>query len=130
MRLSVTVTKIQYDVKGIVTATFKALRGQMLIAASKFVHEAAQAVPIDTGMARGSFLNLLQLLDSNSDKPDEGVIKMGSLGDYARAIPDGIPTEAQKEIDMGTILSTTTVMVRLTIRPPRQLRNSVPHVDR
>jgi hypothetical protein len=90
MRISVVASKIEYDAKGFVTATYKALRQQMIAAAAEFVHEAAPAVPIDTGMARGSFLNILQLLDKNTSEDGK------DYGKYARSIPDGIPDIAKR----------------------------------
>lgn len=96
MRVSITVTKIEYDSRGHKTATYRALRNQMIAAAALFVRVAAPRIPIDTGMARGSFLNMLQLLDRNSD-PDGGL----GFGAYARDIPDGIPTEAQRRNKNG-----------------------------
>ena len=95
MRISIVAAKIQFNAKGYITATYASLRGQMLAAAAEFVKVAAPLVPIDTGMARGSFLNMLQLLDTNSD-PDNA-----NLGAYARSIPNGIPTEAQRRLRNG-----------------------------
>lgn len=90
MRISIVATKLQFNARGYVTETYKTLRTQMLMAAAEFVKEAAPLVPIDTGMARGSFLNMLQLLDKNSNT------ESGNIGEYARDIPQGIPTEAQR----------------------------------
>lgn len=65
MRISATVAKLQFDVKGAEDDFLGALYHVMLQAAEQFLKVAAPAVPVDTGMARGSFLNLLQLLQAN-----------------------------------------------------------------
>ncbi len=65
MRITVTAEKPAFNARGFVTQFFKDLRHQYLLAAADFLEHAAEAVPIDTGMARGSFLNLLSLLEAN-----------------------------------------------------------------
>lgn len=80
MRLSVATKNLVYNQRGHITQTFKELRQQFLLAAQDLIQSVAPAqptsepwapfsVPIDTGMARGSFLNLLQLLTANGLDP-------------------------------------------------------------
>lgn len=105
MRISIVIKKIEFDAKGFVTSTFKSLRQQMLQAAAEFVHFAAPNVPVVTGMARGSFLNMLQLLDSNTKRDLDQATFGRDLGAYARAGSDrGIPTTAQKRRGNGRYL--------------------------
>ncbi len=65
MRLSVAAKKLVFNQKGYITQTFKELKEQFLYAAQEALEYAAPTVPIDTGMARGSFLNLVHLLNAN-----------------------------------------------------------------
>lgn len=65
MRISATIGKLEFDAKGARDDYLAALYHVMLQAAEQFIEIAAPRVPIDTGMARGSFLNLLQLLNVN-----------------------------------------------------------------
>lgn len=65
MRISATVAELKFDVKGAEDDFLGALYHVMLQAAEQFLKVAAPAVPVETGMARGSFLNLLQLLQAN-----------------------------------------------------------------
>lgn len=74
MKTSVTVRNLQFDTKGYITATFKNLRTAMLEAADAALITSAGFVPIDTGMARGSYLNLVQLLEANGYKISDTLI--------------------------------------------------------
>ncbi|MDE1971188.1 MAG: hypothetical protein KGI50_06480 [Patescibacteria group bacterium] len=66
MRLEVIAQMPSFNAKGYVEQYFKDLKHQYFLAASDFLNIAAPSVPIDTGMARGSFLNLLNLLEANN----------------------------------------------------------------
>lgn len=63
MKLDIRLRKVEFDAKGFMVATRHALQDSMYQAAQAFVEAAAPNVPVDTGMARGSFLNLQQLLE-------------------------------------------------------------------
>lgn len=84
MRISATIGKLEFDAKGARDDFLAALYHVMLQAAEQFIQTAAPRVPIDTGMARGSFLNLLQLLRANG---------------YGHGV--FIPTEPQRVSDTG-----------------------------
>lgn len=66
MRLEITAQLPQFNAKGYINQYFRDLKQQYFLAASDFLNAAGQAVPIDTGMARGSFINLLNLLEANN----------------------------------------------------------------
>lgn len=84
MRISATIGKLEFDAQGAKDDYLAALYHIMLQAAEQFIQTAAPRVPIDTGMARGSFLNLLQLLKANG---------------YGHGV--FIPTEPQKVSSTG-----------------------------
>lgn len=68
--LDIKVRKVQFDAKGFMVATRHALQESFYRAAQAFIEAAAPNVPIRTGMARGSFLNLAQLLERKGFKPN------------------------------------------------------------
>jgi hypothetical protein len=74
VKISITARDIKYDAKGFITVTFKSMREQMLAAAQDFLLAALPKVPIVTGMARGSYLNMLQLLDKNGLKGADDLV--------------------------------------------------------
>lgn len=86
MRINVTISKIVFDKKGFISDTFDSLRQKMLEAAEQFCLVALPAITVYTGMARGSFLNMLQLLEKN---------KLGG------AVKPLIPTTAQRRMPNG-----------------------------
>lgn len=63
MNLDIRLRKVEFDAEGYMVATRHALQESMYRAAGAFVEAAAPNVPVDTGMARGSFLNLQQMLE-------------------------------------------------------------------
>jgi len=65
MRISATIKTLEFDVKGAEKDFLAAAYHIMLRAADQFLQSAAPAVPIHTGMARGSFLNMMHLLRAN-----------------------------------------------------------------
>lgn len=65
MRIKATINRLNFDAKGAQDDFLGALYHVMLRAAEQFLEVAAPRVPIDTGMARGSFLNLMHLLNAN-----------------------------------------------------------------
>lgn len=63
MRLYGTVQTLQFDSSGYTKAMKKALEVQFRHAARAFLRAAIPRVPVQTGMARGSFLNIGRLLN-------------------------------------------------------------------
>lgn len=70
MRIAIKVGAFKFN-KGEMTKTLKhQIRQNILLGAKAFIEEAAPRVPVHTGMARGSFLNLQALLNSAHKNPD------------------------------------------------------------
>lgn len=73
MRISVAARKVEFDAKGYMVETRHALQESFYRAGQAFVETAAPNVPVDTGMARGSFLNLSQLLERKGYAPSTDI---------------------------------------------------------
>lgn len=73
MRVYATLACFKFN-KGEMTKTLKnQIRQNILIAAKDFIEVAAPLTPVDTGMARGSFLNLQALLGATGHSPDTDI---------------------------------------------------------
>lgn len=70
MRVYATLACFKFN-KGEMTKTLRnQIRQNILVASKDFIEIAAPLTPVDTGMARGSFLNLQALLGATGHKPD------------------------------------------------------------
>ena len=84
MRIFVSLSAFKFDTSGYTQAFSRAMRKNVLRGASDFLEVASRQVPVDTGLARGGFLNLLALVRSAGFKPDVD-----------------IPTVAQRKLKNG-----------------------------
>ena len=86
MRISITAVDFKIDKRRLSNRIFESMRVAMLDATAEFLRVAAPAVPIDTGMARGSFLNMMHLLELNGRNVQ---------------VEGGIPTTPQRLLKNG-----------------------------
>lgn len=69
MRFYATLTKLKVDGDKLTKATKKLIRDTFAEAAVHFIEKTAPAIPVDTGMARGSFLNMQAYLQNKGYSP-------------------------------------------------------------
>jgi hypothetical protein len=93
MRVNIQATGFKIDPRRLNGRILAATRRAMLDAAKEFLIAAAPKVPIDTGMARGSFLNMVHLLESSG------------LGNVSDSVIGGVPTTPQRTLKNGKPLT-------------------------
>lgn len=73
MRFYATLTKLKIDGDKLTKSTKELIRKTFAEAAVHFIEQTAPAIPVDTGMARGSFLNMLAYLKNRGLSPNVNI---------------------------------------------------------
>lgn len=94
MRIYGTIDVLKFDSKGYSAALKKAIEVQFRQAARAFIRAAVPLIPVDTGMARGSFLNIGRFL--------KVAVPINPLRRGQRYYPGGLPKTPQAGANLST----------------------------